>query len=428
MPAAGHTHDGPATPVTRTARRWLAVALAPFLLATAAGLVALWPTSHHFATPPQFQTQTGKPVVYVHATVSSVTQAPCDATGGGGGDCLTGHFRLTSGSERGDAAVLLTTGAGEPVLHVGDRVVLARASDEQGRPAYYFEDFTRGLPLGALAVVFAVLAVAIGRRRGFTALLGLGVAFVVLVEFALPALLSGRDPVLVALTAGASVMIVVLYLGHGLSARTTVAVLGTLGGLALVAGIGAVAVGRSHLTGLSSDDLTAVQASAPRLHATGILLAGLVIGSLGVLNDVTVTQASSVWELHQANPTLGRRRLYRAAMRIGRDHIASTIYTLILAYAGAALPVLLLFTQSAQPLGVVLGGDLVGSDIVRSLTGAIGLLLAVPLTTAVGTLVVTNTVDAAGRSGQTERARHGGRRQAADPDSGRQSEGHPGSM
>jgi len=391
-PAPAHSHDGPASPVTRRARFWLAAALAPFLLATAAGLIALWPPTHHYPTPQQFLTQTGKPVAYVHATVSSLAAAPCGADGGGGQSCLIGHFRLTSGPERRDAAVLLTRGAGEPTLHSGDRVILARASDEKGQPAYYFADFSRGLPLGALAVVFALLAVVIGGRRGLGALVGLGVAFAVLVEFALPALLSGRDPVLVAMTSGAAVMVVVLYLGHGLSARTTVAVLGTLGGLGLVAGIGAIAVGRTHLTGLSSDDLTAVQAAAPRLHATGILIAGLVIGSLGVLNDVTVTQASAVWELHHANPALDRRRLYAAAMRIGRDHIASTIYTLILAYAGAALPVLLLFTQSNAPLGVVLGGDLVGSDIVRSLTGARGLLLAVPLTTGVAVLVSTHTV------------------------------------
>jgi uncharacterized membrane protein len=392
-PLAGHAHDGPATPVSRTARLWLAVALAPFLIAITSGLVLLWPTAHHFTMPSQFQTQTGQAVVYVHATVRALVDAPCGANTGSGGTCLVGHFQLTSGADRGDAAVRLTTGAGEPVLHVGDRVILARASDEQGRPAYFFEDFTRNAPLGALAVGFAVLAVAVGRRRGFAALLGLGVAFGVLVEFALPALLSGRDPVLVALTASGAVMIVVLYLGHGVSARTTVAVLGTLAGLVLVAGIGAFAVGRTHLTGLSSDDLTAVQASAPRLHATGILIAGLVIGALGVLNDVTVTQASAVWELHHANPALGRRRLHAAAMRIGRDHIASTIYTLILAYAGAALPVLLLFTQSDQPLGVILGGDLVGSDIVRSLTGAIGLLLAVPLTTGLAAFVATHTVE-----------------------------------
>ena len=404
--AGGHDHNAPATPVSPAARWWLTAALTPLLVATGVGLVLLWPNTHHFRTPPQFQTQTGQPVTYVHATVISLLEQSCGSTstsgtsnhiaGGpsaGHSRCLTGHFHLTSGPDRGDAVVPLSTGAGEPVLPVGDRVTLARASDERGRPAYYFEDFTRGLPLAALAATFAILALAVGRRRGLRALLGLGVAFAALVGFALPALLSGQDPLLVALTTGAAVITTVLYLGHGLSARTTVAVLGTLGGLALVAGIGALAVGRAHLTGLSSDELTAVQSSAPHLHATGILLAGLVIGSLGVLNDVTVTQASAVWELHHSNPALGRRRLSAAAMRIGRDHIASTIYTLLLAYAGAALPVLLLFAQSDQPLGVILGGDLVGSDIVRALTGAIGLLLAVPITTGLATAVVTHTFE-----------------------------------
>ncbi|MCU1589569.1 MAG: YibE/F family protein [Frankiales bacterium] len=372
----------------------LVLALAPFVVATVAGIVSLWPHSHHFHTPPEFQTAAGVDVTYPHATVSSIVATGCQGnpSPGTSAACAVAHFRLTSGAGRGsDAAVLLTPGAGEPALHVGDHVILARTADEQGRPAYYFEDFARGLPLVALAAVFAVLAIAVGRLRGFAALLGLGVAFTALVEFVLPALLSGRNPALVALTAGSAVMIVVLYLGHGVSARTTVAVLGTLCGLGLVGAIGLAAVGGTHLTGLSSDDLTAVQAAAPHVDVTGILLAGLVIGSLGVLNDVTVTQASAVWELHAANPVLGPRRLYAAAMRIGRDHIASTIYTLLLAYAGAALPVLMLFTLSNQPLGVLAGSDLAASDIVRSLCGAIGLLLAVPLTTVIAVAAVTHT-------------------------------------
>jgi uncharacterized membrane protein len=380
--------------VTQRARLWLALLLAPFVLATAVGGVALWPTTHHFKTPPEFQTAAGAPVTYPHATVTSLVATGCQGTASSGpaDHCVVGHFLLTSGGQRDrDAAVLLTPGPGEPVLHVGDHVVLARTADEHGLPAYYFEDFARGSPLIALTIVFAVLAVLIGRRRGFTALLGLGVVYAVLVEFLLPALLSGRSPVLVALTAGAAVMIAVLYLGHGISARTTVAVLGTLCGLALVGGIGLLAVSGTHLTGLSSDDLTAVQSSAPHVDVTGILLAGLVIGSLGVLNDVTVTQASAVWELHHANPAMGPARLYRSAMTIGRDHIASTIYTLLLAYAGAALPVLLLFTLSSQPLGVLVNSDLAASDIVRSLCGAIGLLLAVPLTTAIGVMTAMQT-------------------------------------
>jgi uncharacterized membrane protein len=395
---AAHAHGERARPVARRTRGWLALALAPFLAATLLGLIALWPGRHHFAPPPQFRTETGAAVAYVHAEVVTLTVAPCGASGDAARSvrCLTAGMRLTSGPQRGTQVALpLARGAGEPTLHVKDKVVLARATDAQGRPTYFFEDFDRGLPLVLLAVVFGILAVVIGRRRGLAALLGLGVAVTVVVEFLLPSLLTGHDPVLVALTAGSAVMVVVLYVSHGFSARTTVALLGTLGGLVLVALAGSLAVYGTHLTGLSSDELTAVQVSAPRLHAAGIILAGLVVGSLGVLNDVTVTQASSVWELHAVNSSLGRWSLYAAAMRIGRDHIASTIYTLLLAYAGAALPVLLLFLESSQPLGVVLNGDLVGSDIVRSLTGAIGLLLAVPLTTAVAVLTVTAPPSAA---------------------------------
>lgn len=326
------------------------------------------------------------PVHYVHATASSIVAAPCGPDQQGD-QCRVAHFTLTAG---GDAAVLLTPGPGQPDLHVGDRVSLARTRDQANRTVYYFDDFERGVPLLALAGVFAVLAVVIGRRRGLAAIAGLGVAYAVVVEFLLPALLSGRSPLPVALVASAGVMIVVLYLGHGISARTTAAVLGTLCGILLVGGLGAVAVGGTHLTGLSSDDLTAVQSARHHIDVTGILLAGLVVGSLGVLNDVTVTQASSVWELHDANPRLSRARLYAAAMRIGRDHIASTIYTLLLAYAGVALPVLLLFTLASEPLSVVLNGDLVASDIVRSLVGGIGLLLAVPITTGIAVLARTH--------------------------------------
>lgn len=375
-----HSHGGPASPVSRRVRVVLGCCLAPLLVATIVGVVLLWPAHRHFATPPQFQTAAGHPVAYVDGVAASVAPAPCGpGSAGAASACLDTTFALGAG---GSAHVLLATGAGEPVVHPGDRVTLAKTADETGHTQYYFDDFRRGRPLALLAVVFAVLAVAIGRARGAAALVGLGVAFAALVEFVIPALLSGSNPLAVALVAGSGVMTVVLYIGHGFSARTTVAVLGTLTGLGLVGLIGSVAVRGAALTGLSSDEFTAVQSTNGHLNVAGLLIAGLVIGSLGVLNDVTVTQASAVWELHDANPALSRTRLYTSAMRIGRDHIASTIYTLLLAYAGAALPVLLLLTLSNQPVGVAINGDLIASDIVRSLVGGIGLLLAVPLTTA----------------------------------------------
>jgi uncharacterized membrane protein len=190
-----------------------------------------------------------------------------------------------------------------------------------------------------------------------------------------------------------------VYVAHGVSARTTTALLGTLGSLALTALLAAVFVSATHLTGLASEETTSLQSAVGDVSLSGLVLAGIVIGSLGVLNDVTVTQASAVWEVHAANPSQSRRRLYSSGMRVGRDHIASTVYTLVLAYAGASLPLLILFSVAGQNLTNVLTGDLVGVEIVRTLVGSIGLVAAVPLTTALAAIVVATS----GRSVEPER-------------------------
>jgi uncharacterized membrane protein len=159
--------------------------------------------------------------------------------------------------------------------------------------------------------------------------------------------------------------------------------------LGLTGLLGWVAIELTKLTGLSAEQLPYLQAAGARVSVTGLLLCGLVIGTLGVLNDATVTQASAVWELHAADPAAGRLRLYRSAMRIGRDHIASTIYTLVLAYAGSALPVLLLFTVSGRSTHDVLTSDEIAGEILRGLVGGIGIAASVPITTAVAAAVVT---------------------------------------
>jgi len=170
------------------------------------------------------------------------------------------------------------------------------------------------------------------------------------------------------------------------SLRTSAALLGTLGALALTAVLGRIAVPGTHLTGLADEQNTSVQAYASKVQISGLLLAGLVIGAVGVLNDVTVTQASAAFELAE-DPCRSRARVFAAAMRVGRDHIASTVYTLVLAYAGAALPVLLLLSISGRAVTDVLTGDLVGEEIVRTAVGGIGLALAVPLTTGLAVLL-----------------------------------------
>jgi uncharacterized membrane protein len=211
----------------------------------------------------------------------------------------------------------------------------------------------------------------------------------VLTAFLIPALIDGRNPVAVGLASGSLILFVVLYVAHGISARTTAALLGTLASLGITGALATAFVSGARLSGLGSEEVMFLNANGVRIDLSGLLLCGIVIGALGVLNDVTITQASAVWELHGADPTAPAGRLYRAGMRIGRDHIASTVDTLVLAYAGSSLPLLILFTLGGQRFSDVVTSEIVAEEIVRTLVGTIGLMTSVPLTTALAAFVVT---------------------------------------
>ena len=221
------------------------------------------------------------------------------------------------------------------------------------------------------------------------ALIGLGITWAVLARFTFPALLENRSTLGVALVTAAVVLCVVMFVAHGVNARTATAVLGTLMSLGLVGLLGVASVHFTHLTGVGSEDVTFLQVADAHISLSGLLLAGMIIGSLGVLNDVTVTQASAAWEIHDANPTQSSRAVFGAGMRVGRDHIASSIYTLILAYAGAALPLLLLFVLGGRGFVNVVTSETIAEEVVRALVGSIGLVASVPLTTALAAFVVT---------------------------------------
>ena len=237
-----------------------------------------------------------------------------------------------------------------------------------------------------MAAAFAVVVVAVAGWRGLRALVGIVVAFMVLVVFMLPALRDGGAAIPVALVASAVILYAVIYLAHGVSLRTSAALLGTLMSLLLAAGLSGAAIELAHLTGLSEEETNAVATYLGNVSITGLLLAGFIVGSLGVLNDVTVTQASTVFELAQLEGS-SRRAIFLGAMRVGRDHIASTVYTLVLAYAGSALPLLLLFSVANRSLGDVLTTESVAIEIARSAVGGIALALSVPLTTAIAAVL-----------------------------------------
>jgi len=325
------------------------------------------------------------------AEVTAERVDACEGTDPAAGiDCVYVDVRLTQGPDDGEARTLtfsVDTPA-TPDLSAGDRIVLSySAGAEEGFEYSYADRQRRPVLLGA-AIAFALAVVLLGRLRGLAALGGLFVSVVVILEFVLPVILDGHSPVLVAVLGAAAIAYVALYLAHGVNLLTTVALFGTLASLGLTVVLAALFTALAEFSGFASEEALLIGQLATDVDMNGLILGGIVIGALGALDDVTVTQASAVAELRAANPTLSRAALYGAGIRIGRDHVASAVNTLALAYAGAALPILLLFVLSEQSLGTVANSEVIAVEIVRTLVGSIGLVASVPITTWLAARVV----------------------------------------
>jgi uncharacterized membrane protein len=373
-------------------QRLLVVTVVPFALATAIGLIVLWPGGSDVSVG-AFRSQEFR------AEVTDTEPQPCpDVPGQENFRCSRVTVELKEGGDEGETFSFdFSSGPRTRAIGEGDAVIVARTEQPEAEvplgtpppPPYSFVDFDRRVPLLALGAIFAIVVVALSRWRGLAALAGVGISLFVLIEFVIPAILEGSDPLAVAIVGGAAIMFLALYLAHGLNAATTTAVLGTLSSLLLTGLLALFFVEISIFTGVGSEEAAFLQISQQQVNLEGLLLASIIIGTLGVLDDVTVTQASAVWELRRANPSYGIRELYRSGIRIGRDHIASTVNTLVLAYAGASLPLLILFTVSERGLGSVLNTEIVAEEIVRTLVGSIGLVASVPITTGLAAFVAT---------------------------------------
>jgi uncharacterized membrane protein len=394
-----HGHGGRPAPASHRSRMVLSLLLVPLFAATVLGGYLLWPAGARAPVPDALLGPDGRPVVTVNGTLLRSQRGPCTAslppgtdptqlTGPAAQACVDYQVLVTSGPDAGATrTVEQAYDPTAPAFHAGDKVRLGRSSSAGGNADYQVSDYQRGRPLGLLAIAFAVMVVLVARWRGLAALAGMAFTYLALVYFLLPALLDGRSPLAVSLVGASGVLFVLLYLAHGPSARTSAALLGTLASLGLTGALGYAAIGFTRLTGLGSDDSNYLHAFAGKVSLTGLVLAGLIIGSLGLLNDVTVTQASAVWELAEARLGAHPRELFRAGMRIGRDHIASSVYTIMLAYAGAALPSLLLFALADRSAYDVVTGDLVAAEVVRTAVGGIGLVASVPITTGIAALI-----------------------------------------
>ena len=382
----GHSH-GTAAAVNVRARRALAAAAIAAAVATLLGLVALWPSGD----PVDGVDDLGFTRALYDARVESAQQGACEGTSPEDQVvCSSTEVRMLQGPDDGTTVELeLPVDGGVPSFAVGDVLVLSYDPEAPPGFEYAFADRNRKPVLWWLAGLFALVVVLLGRLRGVAALAGLGASFVVLLQFILPAIVSGTDPLAVSIVGASAVAFVALYLAHGFGPLTSVALLGTLGALVVTVVLAQVFVELADLSGFASEEATFLNVATTRIDLAGLVLGGIVIGALGALDDMTVTQASVVAELREANPAMGATRLFAAGMRIGRDHVASTVNTLALAYAGASMPLLVLFVLSEQSLGSIVNGEVIATEMIRTLVGSIGLVAAVPLTTWLAVLALS---------------------------------------
>jgi uncharacterized membrane protein len=266
----------------------------------------------------------------------------------------------------------------------GDQILVTFGRRPDGVLTAYFVDFVRTRPLLWLLGTFVAFILLVSRWKGFRSLLALAFSLTVIIAYIIPNILSGEDPVRVSITGSALLLGVTLYLTYGWNLKTHSAVVGTLVVLLITGSLAWFFVGLTRLTGQGNEEaLFLLQMPDLNINLRGLVLGGMLIGALGVLDDLVTTQASAIFELHTANPRLGFGELYRRVMRIGQDHVAATVNTLVLAYAGASLPMLLLFTMARGDYGYLVNLEFVAEEIVRTLVGSIGLLTAVPITTAI---------------------------------------------
>ncbi|MBE1537342.1 YibE/F family protein [Actinomadura algeriensis] len=396
-----HAHGGAGPRTPRPVRIAVLAVIVPVALITLAAVLWMWPDEPEPSSVP------GAALTRVDGTIVGIDLRPCperaqapqpgefgtDAPPTDPRRCGTARVELTSGDDAGrTVTVQLPSGPGTQVFGAGDDVVLLHTPDIPDGDPYQLSDHDRTSPMWLIGAAFALAVIAFGRLRGLTALLGLAITFLLLLKFLIPAILAGQSPLLVAIVCAAAIMLSVLYLTHGFSMATSIAVIGTIASLSLTGLLATVAIDLAHLSGITDEaslnlDLTL------SVNSQGLLLASIIIGALGVLDDVTVTQAATVTELAHANPAYRFAQLYKAGARIGRAHIASVINTVVLAYAGASLPLLLLLTIGRQPLADVLTGPAIGAEIVRSVAGTLGLIAAVPITTALAALLRSRGFD-----------------------------------
>ncbi len=370
-----HSADAADNLVGGSIRRMLWFVIGLLAVITAAALIILWPTEPVPTTPLGERTA---------GTVTAVTDCKPVAE-----DCVTLKIEVGEGPYAGDTVSTdAFQTANSPEIGVGAKVWLVESTSEPGE--FALSDIDRQSSLLWLAGLFALAVVLFARWKGVSALAGLVSSMTLLIWFILPAILLGKDPVVVAAVGTAAIAIVAMFLAHGPHVGTVVAIVGTVIALLLTLTLAWVFTGFVSLSGMGDEGSYFLDLQGMEFDLRGLFLAGVVIGALGVLDDVTITQAAAVAEVKRADPSAGWRQLFGAGMRVGRDHVAATVNTLVLAYVGAALPTFILLTMSDLGLLQSINNEVIAQEIVRALIGGLGIIAAVPITTALMAAILTD--------------------------------------
>lgn len=294
--------------------------------------------------------------------------------------------------EKKDQKVVIENGnlplANIVVYKAGDRVIVNITKDLQGNDVYNINDFIRTDSLTLLVIIFILLILVVAKLRGLAAMVSMVITFLIIFNYILPQIINGANPVLVAIVGSIMIIPLTFYMSHGFNKKTTVAIVGTVIALIITGILASVFIKVGKLTGLSSEEAGFLSTMKQgQLNMKGVLLAGIVIGATGVLDDITVAQAGIVEQLKKASEKMKIGQLFSSAMKVGQDHIASMINTLVLVYAGAALPLMLIFVNNPHPFAEIINYEFIAEEIIRTLVGSIGLVVAVPITTLIAAIV-----------------------------------------
>lgn len=267
---------------------------------------------------------------------------------------------------------------------IGDKLVISHTKDINGNDIFMISDYVRRDSLLVLFIIFSVLAIFIGGKWGLTSILGMAYSFLIIFKFILPQIIKGSDPIIISIIGSAFIIPVTFYLSHGFNKKTNIAIIGTLISLTITGILASIFVNASKLTGFASEEAAFLNfEKAGKINIKGLLLSGIIIGALGILDDITISQSAIVYQLKDVNSKINFKELYSRAMKVGHDHVSSMVNTLVLVYTGAAMPLLLLFINNPKPFSEVINYEIIADEIVRTLVGSIGLILAVPITTLI---------------------------------------------